>query len=95
MQGGHNKEQALANLANDLREEETGATVTVLYYDAPAGLIMHNAVLTNLVVSSSGRVMIPQSFRDGKSIIAVLEGECKILNSLGERVYAQKSLDLV
>ncbi|WP_335925362.1 TIGR02922 family protein [Shewanella khirikhana] len=55
---------------------------------------MHNAVLTGLPVSDTGRVMIPQSFRSGKSIIAVLEGECKILNSLGERVYAQKSLGL-
>lgn len=62
--------------------------VTVLYYDAPVGLIMHNAVLDSLPVSDSGRVMIPSSFRDGKSIIAVLEGECKILNSLGERVFA-------
>nr|WP_284730677.1 TIGR02922 family protein [Shewanella jiangmenensis] len=75
-------------------ETENGFTVTVLYYDAPAGLIMHNAVLTGLPVSDSGRVMIPQSFRNGKSIIAVLEGECRILNSLGERVWAQKNLGL-
>ncbi|MCT7944529.1 TIGR02922 family protein [Shewanella septentrionalis] len=68
------------------------ATVTVLYYDAPVGLIMHNAVLANLPVSEAGRVMIPASFRKGKSIIAVLEGECKILNSLGERVFAQVNL---
>jgi uncharacterized protein (TIGR02922 family) len=95
MQGGKT-EQQLADTANDLLdfEAENGATVTVLYYDAPAGLIMHNAVLTGLPVSETGRVMIPQSFRSGKSIIAVLEGECKILNSLGERVYAQKSLGL-
>ncbi|MBB1269195.1 TIGR02922 family protein [Shewanella sp. SR44-3] len=68
------------------------AIVTVLYYEAPAGLIMHNEILTGLAVSESGRVMIPQQFRRGKSIIAVLEGECTILNSLGERVYAQKIL---
>jgi hypothetical protein len=36
--------------------------------------------------------MLPNDFRAGKSIIAVLDGECKILNSLGERVYAQKNL---
>jgi uncharacterized protein (TIGR02922 family) len=65
------------------------AVVTVLYYEAPAGLIMHNEVLTGLTVSESGRVMIPQEFRRGKSIIAVLEGQCTILNSLGERVYSQ------
>ncbi|QDE32085.1 MULTISPECIES: TIGR02922 family protein [Shewanella] len=66
------------------------STVTVLYYDAPVGLEMFNAVLTDLHISQTGRVMIPESFRQGKSIIAVLEGECKILNSLGERVYAQR-----
>ncbi|WP_445947492.1 TIGR02922 family protein [Shewanella sp.] len=68
------------------------AIVTVLYYEAPAGLIMHNEILTGLAVSESGRVMIPQQFRRGKSIIAVLEGECTILNSLGERVYSQRVL---
>jgi uncharacterized protein (TIGR02922 family) len=73
--------------------QEIRATVTVLYYDAPVGLIMHNAVLEDLHVSEAGRVMIPQSFRDGKSIIAVLDGECKILNSLGERVYAQRTFN--
>ncbi|MBR9728458.1 TIGR02922 family protein [Shewanella intestini] len=70
---------------------DTGfATVTVLFYDAPVGLEMHNAVLRGLKISDSGRVMIPDDFRDGKSIIAVLDGECRILNSLGERVYSQK-----
>lgn len=73
---------------------ENQATITVLYYDAPVGLTMHNAVLSGLEVSESGRVMIPESFRKGKSIIAVLEGECKILNSLGERVFAQATLGL-
>ncbi|MGB0893755.1 MAG: TIGR02922 family protein [Parashewanella sp.] len=68
----------------------SNATVTVLYYDAPAGLIMHNDVLRDLPTSDSGRVLLPDWFRDGKSIIAVLEGECKILNSLGERVFQSK-----
>ncbi|WP_434928637.1 TIGR02922 family protein [Shewanella sp. HL-SH2] len=66
------------------------ATVTILFYEAPAGLEMHNTVLTDLTVSESGRVMIPDSFRRGKSIIAVLDGECTILNALGERVFSQK-----
>ncbi|MGL4614823.1 MAG: TIGR02922 family protein [Shewanella sp.] len=72
--------------------QATHVTVTVLYYDAPVGLIMHNAVLEDLSLSDSGRVIIPASFRKGKSIIAVLEGECKILNSLGERVFAQHNI---
>ena len=76
----------------DTNSESATAIVTVLYYEAPVGLEMHNAVLTGLEVSETGRVMIPNSFRRGKSIIAVLEGECTILNSLGERVYSQKVL---
>ncbi|MCL1079153.1 TIGR02922 family protein [Parashewanella spongiae] len=67
-------------------------TVTVLYYDAPAGLVMHNDVLQSLPVNANGRVLLTDEFREGKSIIAVLEGECKILNSLGERVYETKVL---
>ncbi|MCL1067600.1 TIGR02922 family protein [Shewanella olleyana] len=73
-------------------DEDNKATVTVLFYEAPVGLLMKNTVLTGLEVSETGRVMLPNDFRNGKSIIAVLDGECKILNSLGERVYSQKNL---
>ncbi|ARD23338.1 MULTISPECIES: TIGR02922 family protein [Shewanella] len=73
-------------------DDNNKATVTVLFYEAPVGLLMKNTVLTDLDVSETGRVMLPNEFRAGKSIIAVLDGECKILNSLGERVYAQKNL---
>ncbi|UJF21378.1 TIGR02922 family protein [Shewanella sp. OMA3-2] len=73
-------------------EQPSLATVTILFYEAPAGLEMHNMVLTDLPVSHTGRVMIPDSFRRGKSIIAVLDGECTILNALGERVFSQKTI---
>lgn len=73
-------------------QSQSTATVTILYYEAPVGLEMHNSVLTGLPVSETGRVKIPDSFRKGKSIIAVLEGECTILNALGERVYSQRIL---
>ncbi|WP_144213440.1 TIGR02922 family protein [Shewanella donghaensis] len=68
------------------------ATVTVLFYEAPVGLTMKNTVLTGLNISETGRVVLPSNFRHGKSIIAVLDGECKILNALGERVYSQQNL---
>ncbi|WP_434940339.1 DUF2375 family protein [Shewanella sp. HL-SH8] len=42
------------------------ATVTILFYEAPAGLEMHNTVLTDLTISESGRVMIPDSFSSRK-----------------------------
>ena len=87
-----NTETEKVDEPNVAKVSDSGATVTVLFYEAPAGLMMHNAVLAGLEVSQSGRVKIPSSFRRGKSIIAVLEGECKILNSLGERVYSQRIL---
>lgn len=67
--------------------------ITVLYYEGPASLEMCNCVLRDLEVSPSGRVIIPNEFRKGKSIIAVLDGECHILNSLGERVFSQRALE--
>lgn len=80
----------MSNVQKLTKQTSGEAVVTILYYEAPAGLIMHNEVLAGLIVSEAGRVMIPKEFRHGKSIIAVLEGECTILNSLGERVYSQR-----
>jgi hypothetical protein len=31
-------------------------------------------------------VVIPQSFKEGKSIIAVCDGEIEILNKIGDRI---------
>jgi hypothetical protein len=45
--------------------QTSNATVTILYYEAPVGLEMHNAVMTDLQISQTGRVMIPESFRRG------------------------------
>ncbi|WP_076542634.1 TIGR02922 family protein [Shewanella sp. UCD-KL21] len=73
-------------------DKDNKATVTVLFYDAPAGLSMNNTVLKGLNVSAAGRVILPDEFREGKSIIAVLDGECTVLNTLGERVYSQQKL---
>ena len=73
-------------------DNDNKATVTVLFYEAPVGLTMENVVLKGLEISETGRVILPKYFREGKSIIAVLDGECKILNALGERVYSQQNL---
>lgn len=58
--------------------------VTVLYY-TESDLRLCDETLT-LEVSPNGRVIIPDGFKSGKQIIAVLEGECRLLNRLGERV---------
>jgi uncharacterized protein (TIGR02922 family) len=36
--------------------------------------------------NDEGRVIIPQSFKDEKSIIAVCDGEVEILNKVGDRI---------
>jgi len=69
-------------------------TVTVLYYkqdDLSFSLQLHNAVLRDLPVGKGGRVILPDSFRKGKTIMAVLKGEVEVLNTLGERADSYSS----
>ena len=72
-----------------MKSETTAAnpskTVTVLFYDAPVGLLMRSEVLKDLPIGKAGRVKLPDCFRHQKSIVAVLEGDCKVLNALGDR----------
>jgi len=37
--------------------------------------------------NSSGRVIIPETFKEDKSIIAVCDGEITILNKVGDRIH--------
>ncbi|MBY5923130.1 TIGR02922 family protein [Ferrimonas balearica] len=46
---------------------------------------MKRAVLRGLPNHSGGRVRLPEHFRDGKVIVAVLEGEVKVLSLAGDR----------
>jgi len=59
-------------------------TVTIIYY-RDDGLELHHKVRT-FDQNDEGRVIIPQDFKDGKSIIAVCEGEVEILNKVGDRI---------
>jgi len=58
--------------------------VTIIYY-RDDGLELHHKVAT-FVQNEDGRVIIPQEFKDGKSIIAVCDGEVEILNKVGDRI---------
>ena len=58
--------------------------VTILYYQED-DLRLCDQFL-ELEISENGRVIIPRDFKVGKQIIAVLKGECHLLNRLGERV---------
>ncbi len=59
-------------------------TVTIIYYNDSC-LELNHAV-KDYPKNESGRVVIPQAFKDGKSIVAVCLGEITILNKIGDRV---------
>ena len=63
----------------------TDNTVTVLYYDQNDMTSVCTDVLKNLDVTSDKRVIFPREYRDDKIIIAVLDGNCNVRNSLGDR----------
>ena len=58
--------------------------VTIIYYSDISLELMHE--VHTLPQSKSGRVVIPESFKVNKSVIAVCDGEVTILNKVGDRV---------
>ena len=58
--------------------------VTIIYY-SDDGLELHHKVDT-FIQNDDGRVIIPPTFKEGKSIIAVCDGEIEILNKVGDRI---------
>lgn len=58
--------------------------VTIIYYGEQSLELMHSVEC--LPQLNSGRVVIPESYKEGKSIIAVCEGSVEILNKFGERI---------
>ena len=58
--------------------------VTIIYYQDD-GLELHHKVKT-FDQNDEGRVIIPQAFKEEKSIIAVCDGEVEILNKVGDRI---------
>ena len=62
----------------------TQRKVTIIYY-CDDGLELHHKAKT-FDQNDEGRVIIPQAFKEGKSIIAVCDGEIEILNKVGDRI---------
>ena len=58
--------------------------VTILFYE-DKDLTLHHET-HELPVSRSGRIIIPENLKEGRSIIAVCEGKVDILNKLGDRI---------
>ncbi|TLU64302.1 DUF2375 domain-containing protein [Thalassotalea litorea] len=59
--------------------------ITVLYYDQTDMTSICAEVLSNLDVEKNQRVILPQGYRDDKIIVAILDGDCHVRNSLGDR----------
>ena len=65
--------------------------VTIIYYEDD-GLELHHKART-FDQNTEGRVIIPQAFKEGKSIIAVCDGEIEILNKIGDRILSVNYVD--
>lgn len=59
--------------------------VTIIYYNDSSLELLHE--VHSFFQNENGRVIIPQSFKKDKSIVAVCDGEIKILNKIGDRVH--------
>lgn len=58
--------------------------ITIIYYCDTSLELKH--CVCNVKRSESGRVVIPDEFKVGKSIVAVCNGEVDIMNKIGERI---------
>ncbi|MBA6252794.1 MULTISPECIES: TIGR02922 family protein [unclassified Colwellia] len=60
-------------------------TVTIIYYNEDSLELMH--FIGQFAENASGRVIIPEKFKEDKSIVAVCDGEITILNKVGDRIH--------
>lgn len=77
-------------LLNTRIKKPTG-TVTVIYYSDNSLALQHDT--KEFTIGPSGRVVLPDDYRKGKSIIAICEGAVNILNKVGERVLPIESVE--
>jgi uncharacterized protein (TIGR02922 family) len=59
-------------------------TVTVIYYREGSLELVHEVL--DFDENQNGRVIIPEAYKEHKSIIAVCNGEIDILNKVGDRI---------
>ena len=58
--------------------------VTIIYYHDDSLELRHE--IKSLPSNAEGRIIIPDIFKQGKSIIAICKGEIQILNKVGDRI---------
>ncbi len=64
--------------------------ITIIYYCDSSLELKHQVCQREK--SDSGRVIIPDELKQGKSIVAVCDGEVDILNKIGERILPSDSI---
>ena len=62
----------------------TATKVTILYYKDESLILQHE--VKSYPKNENGRIIIPQSFKEGKNILAVCLGEITIINKFGDRI---------
>ena len=67
--------------------------VTVLFFTNDDLRLQDQSIL--LDVAPGGRAIIPHDYKVGKQIVAVLDGECHLLNRIGDRVLPLSSVSVV
>lgn len=65
-------------------------TVTIIYYSDTSLELLHE--VHSFPQNENGRVIIPASFKENKSIIAVCEGQIEIINKMGDRIISVEYL---
>jgi uncharacterized protein (TIGR02922 family) len=76
---------ATNNYFKDLKlETKNLTTVTIIYYQENSLELKHE--IKSYPKNKSGRVIIPQEFKQDKSIVAVCLGEITIINKIGDRI---------
>ncbi|RHW77535.1 TIGR02922 family protein [Colwellia sp. RSH04] len=66
---------------------EAKRVVTVIYCsDSDLGLFRKKQ---SFAVNDFGEMIIPQDFKQGKTIVALCDGDVNILNSIGDRLVSQ------
>ena len=69
--------------------EKSDIKVYTIIYQLEESLVINDAKLP-LRKSKSGRVIIPDDFKKGRHVIAVIDGPVNVLDRLGDRMYSFK-----
>ncbi len=64
---------------------QSQSILATLFFYQDSDITLHHETHT-LELSPAGRAIIPAALKEGRSIIAVCEGEVEVLNKMGDRL---------